>query len=465
MYVRLMRVVGDVVGCDAAATLGFVVAQRRVEDEAAVEQLRGVCHYADLHRTGEVGAVDPEVAGQLAGGDLRLLDDHLGLEGELRLAGEGAFMVAEFAVAELAAALGMSETAGRAMVGQSLELRDRLPLLWRRVLALEMPVWKARQVARLTIPLNAAAAAAVDREVAPAAHRLGLTRLLRVVDAAVLRHDPDLAAARAAAAGERRGVWVEDHLAGVSEIHAVADTPDAAAFDAALDTVATTLGVLGDADPHHVRRAKALGVLADPQYTLDLHTTASGGTGTGGPRGAGLPVRERATVQVHLHLEAITGRLAAGEGPVARVDGYGPRTLAAVQRWLTGLTPGTRITLTPVVDLTEQIAVDAYEIPARLRRQVEHRELTCAFPWCGRAGWYDLDHVQPYQPMVGGGPPGQTSSGNLSRLCRFHHRVKTHPGTHGRWHSTREPDDSLTWISPLGLRYRVDHTGTTQLRK
>ena len=58
-----------------------------------------------------------------------------------------------------------------------------------------------------------------------------------------------------------------------------------------------------------------------------------------------------------------------------------------------------------------------------------------------------------------GGPPGQTNTLNLSKLCRFHHRVKTH--TEWRYH--RQPDHSLTWTSPLGRRYRVDGTGTTAL--
>ncbi len=139
-------------GCDAASTLAYLVAQRRVEDEAAVEQLRAVCRWVDLHRVCHVGAVNPEVESAIMRRDgLLALNSPLGLEGELRLAGEGAFMVEEFAVAEVAAALGMSEPAARAFVGQCVELRDRLPQLWIRVMAGELPAWKARQVAERTI--------------------------------------------------------------------------------------------------------------------------------------------------------------------------------------------------------------------------------------------------------------------------------------------------------------------------
>jgi hypothetical protein len=45
------------------------------------------------------------------------------------------------------------------------------------------------------------------------------------------------------------------------------------------------------------------------------------------------------------------------------------------------------------------------------------------------------------------------------QLCRYHHRVKTHTA----WRYRREPDRSLTWTSPLGKQYRVDHTGITRL--
>ena len=89
-----------------------------------------------------------------------------------------------------------------------------------------------------------------------------------------LRFDPAAAAERARKAAEKRGVWVEDRIDGISEISAVIGTPDAMAFDTALNQVASSLKALGDDDPEQVRRAKAVGVLADPQYALDLHATA-----------------------------------------------------------------------------------------------------------------------------------------------------------------------------------------------
>ena len=265
-------------GCDAAATLTYVVAQRRIADAAAVRELRAVTHWADLHRVGHVGAVHPDIAHWLDTDPTHSRTARfscLGLEGQLRLAGEGAFMVEEFAVTELATALGISEHAGRAYVGQAVELRDRLPLCWAQVMAGNLLVWKARRIAEQTIPLTAEVAEAVDASLAPFAAKMTPHRIERAVDAAILRHDPDLAKEREDAAADKRGAWFEDRLDGTTDLNALLDTPDAHALDHALDTLATTLGALGDRDARDVRRARALGVLADPQYTLDLTDMAT----------------------------------------------------------------------------------------------------------------------------------------------------------------------------------------------
>src|SRR3954454_3249447 len=164
----------DVLGLDAAGTLGFVVERRRRQDAAAAEELRAVTHWAELHRVGPgegIGAVDPEIGTAVrrradADADAAGLTGRVGVEGELRLAGQGAFRVAEFAVAELAATLGLSEPAARGYVGQAVELRDRLPRCWDRVMTGSLPAWKARQVAEQTIPLTAAAADWVDTQLA-----------------------------------------------------------------------------------------------------------------------------------------------------------------------------------------------------------------------------------------------------------------------------------------------------------
>jgi hypothetical protein len=129
----------DPLGLDAAATMQFVVERRRRQNEAAAEELRAVAHWAELHRVhgDEVGSLDDGVAELFF--PFGSPDQLLGREGELRLAGQGAFTVTEFAVCELAAALGVSEPAARRYVGQAVELRDRLPRLWSAVMCGGLP--------------------------------------------------------------------------------------------------------------------------------------------------------------------------------------------------------------------------------------------------------------------------------------------------------------------------------------
>ncbi len=96
-----------------------------------------------------------------------------------------------------------------------------------------------------------------------------------------------------------------------------------------------------------------------------------------GPDRRGVRQRLSPTLHVHLHLDAIQ-RNDNRAGHLGRVDTagrqLGARTRAVIERWIAGLTPSTTLKLTPVVDLTEHISVDSYEIPPSLRSQVAERD-------------------------------------------------------------------------------------------
>ena len=198
-------------------------------------------------------------------------------------------------------------------------------------------------------------------------------------------------------------------------------------------------------------------MLADPQHALDLHTTADAARRRGaGGRGAaareapdrGAPSRARRSTSTCTPTpSAALGRRrpATGPGTWSGSTGYGPRSLETIQQWLADLPPAP-IKLTPVVDLTEHISVDAYELPDRLRTQIEHRDHGCRFPWCGRRGRYDLDHIDPYLPLDDGGPPGQTNTHNTREVVPVP-PPREDPRRLGL--PTRRPT-TLTWTSPLG---------------
>src|SRR6478736_4345985 len=101
-----------------------------VVNQAEVDKLRLAIQWAVMH---PVESVDHGAA---------TVD---GTEGELAIAGPGAPLVAEFCVADLALALGMSSDAGRTYLGDAVELRYRLPKIWEQILAGRLVVWKARK--------------------------------------------------------------------------------------------------------------------------------------------------------------------------------------------------------------------------------------------------------------------------------------------------------------------------------
>ena len=198
------------------------------------------------------------------------------------LAGDGTPGVAEYAVEELAAALGLSHLAGLALVAEAVELRYRLPRLWALVQSGDLQAWKARQVAKATTMLSREAVAFVDRHLAVTARSNRLPALNPVLHEARLRCDPDQAAAVEQNALDHRGVWL-DHRESTATtlVTARMDTLDALDLDATVGDLASLLGRLGDHRTLDVRRASALGLLAHPQRALDLATGTDPDTAAG----------------------------------------------------------------------------------------------------------------------------------------------------------------------------------------
>ena len=352
-----------------------------------------------------------------------------GGESGVPLAGPGAPLVAEFSVAEFAAAVGIGTEAGKYYLGHALELRYRLPKLWARVVSGELAAWKARQVAHETIghSLSVEAAAFVDTHVAPVAHRIKPTQLARLVDEAIGRYMPDLAEQRRRDAADGRHFTIDhDHVsfAGTSFVSGELDLADALDLDDAIRSIAGDLADLGCEEPLDVRRSLAAGELARRQLALDLHR-AEGGEGAGGfearPRAAshlnhrptGTPGRRGGWCShVHLSQAAIAGTDHADQ--VGRVENTRtPVTADQIREWCGH--PDAQVTVKPVIDLDDHIAVDAYEIPDRIKEAVALRDHACVFPWCTRPARTlrpdqhsaDCDHVIPW-------PRGQTCTCQLA---------------------------------------------------
>ena len=134
-----------------------------------------------------------------------------------------------------------------------------------------VPVWRARLIARETTDLSIEAALFADRLIAATPTRIGQVQAARLVQEARLYFDPDRGLAEEEQALTRRGVWLRHTGApATTDVVMTLDTPDAWLFDQTLTRIAGDLHDLGDTETLEVRRARAVGILADPQHALDL---------------------------------------------------------------------------------------------------------------------------------------------------------------------------------------------------
>jgi len=119
------------------------------------------------------------------------------------------------------------------------------------------------------------------------------------------------------------------------------------------------------------------------------------------------------------------------------------------------------INLKPVIDLPAgHTPIDSYEIPARLREQLQLRYPSDVFPYAAAVSRrIDLDHTIPYLRPDRGGPPGQTRIGNLGPHTRHHHRLKTFGG----WQVRQPEPGTWLWRSPHHRIYLVNPSGAHPL--
>ncbi|GAA5117146.1 hypothetical protein GCM10023339_27310 [Alloalcanivorax gelatiniphagus] len=468
----LERAALDRAALDRAAAA--VQARRRVE----VEVLDAALEWAHAH----VMTVedDPDLVAGWRSETIHAPGSAAALFGEraLPIAGTGTPLVAEFAVIELAAVLDSSYEATLALVGDVLDLAHRLPRLWQLVRDLRVPAHLAREAARVSRDLDLAAVGHADRLLVWQPRRLNPHRIGVLVHEARLYADPDRAIADhdTALNGRRVEVHHDEGAPGTSAVFMTLDTADAVAFDHTISTMASTMRSLGHPGDLGVRRAHAVGLLADPQKALDLLTVPDiadpdrtvpvdddpavcvaeeAAYAAASPfRRPGQSTTESGEVKLVLHVtdrDLLNGTTIDTKG-VARSDALGPMLMGRLRSWL--LTAG-KVTITPVLDLHPEAipAVDQHDPPARMAAAVLLRDETCVYPRCGRRSERcDLDHTIAYVPPSEGGPPDQTRPDNLAPLCRRHHRAKTF----GDFSYRRLADGSYEWTLPSGRTVTTD---------
>ena len=411
----------------------------RIRRAADLELLQLAVAWADAHpdpdeRPGAVitsGRVDAETLDALGCEDLEEHDTWRGLPG-----------IAWDAAAAFGTALGRSTGSAERLIRDGLILRHRLPRHWAQVEDGSIEAFRVRRVADLVAGRPDDVCDYIDEHVAPLAATAGVVTLDRMLDEALLELHAEQVELDRLEALDARHVTVDEssiNHTGVADLAARADWADLSAFDAAVAAVAAKLAEQDEADelpPESldVRRARALGILANPAGALALleGTTAPGRT-------------RRADLLLHLCTDAFGNRAF-----LAR-DGRLDKTLLAdaVQDWCGR--SDLDLHVHPLIDLNEHERTDAYEVPSRMRTRIELKRPTCVFPWCTRsARRCDKDHAVPYDEG------GATCDCNLAPLCRRHHRLKTHRGFS---YTIIEPGTWL-WRTPHGLQLIRDRDGT-----
>jgi hypothetical protein len=366
----------------------------------------------------------------------------------VRIGADGTPLVDEFLPLEVATLKGISVAAATWLICDVVNLKARHPLLWFQAIRGLVPMWRACQlaaeVARFDLTLEQAQE--LDARLAPKVPTLAWRRVLHLARGLIT----EIAAEKVTALQQEartarfvRRLPTDDPA--VAYLSARVDTADAIFFDAMVDRIADILADRGDTDLKEVRRAKAIGVLATPARAHLMLTEAAGRNGT--VRSTSPRLLPQAQVVVHVAEET----LLRGTGP-ARVEGVGALP-ATMLKYLLG---HTRVRLTPVIRPYADIAVDSYEIPDPIRRQVLLRDQFEVFPYSSRTPREaDLDHTIPYRAGV----TGQTRASNLGPLSRKPHRAKTHAG----WLLEQPTPGIFWWTTPTGQRYRIGPNGTIRI--
>jgi hypothetical protein len=349
----------------------------------------------------------------------------------------------EYAAAELAFSLQIHPLAVHRLMGDAVDLQTRHPHTWAAVKELKVEDWVARKIATKTRDLSDDLARVVDEQITDQLGVLPAGRLFAVVEARVVEADTVAADRKAEQARTGHGVWLApvtnaegERVPDTAGLVARGDAGDIKRFYETVDRVAHVMADNEDAEGPETLdqlRARAVGILADPQGAADFLAGRN-------------PARGKTTLYVHTTLD----HLGSGSG-VARVEDLGPFTRAQLIRLL----GHEHITVKPVIDLAEQSPADAYEVSDRMAERLHLIKPADVFPHAtSLARRLDHDHTVPYDP---GGPPGQTRIDNLGKMTRRHHRVKTHAAG---WTVVQLPGHRYLWTTPHG-RYRItDGAGT-----
>lgn len=342
-------------------------------------------------------------------------------------ADKGRVLAGEFAVDEVAVALGWSTQRVQARVRLVRTLRSGLPKTWALWRAGDIDGYRAGKVVeaadRLTRPESVST---LDGEVTERIVGQTATQLQRWLNRRIDRLEPDRAERRHRRAYADRKVVSGMDLDGMGWLWMAAGAADIAAIDQHLTGLAQGLEA---EDPRTMDQRRA-------DLAVDLlagrHRSTESSTGS-----TGSAVSVVVPVQSLLAVDDTPGELAdrSASVPAALAREIAARPDTLFYRLLTD----ERGNLLDVAQLGR--------FPSHLLGlAVDLRDGTCRWSTCSAAASScDRDHTVA-------APTGPTTAANLGNGCRRHHRAKTHAGF-----ALDQPEPGVfVWRTPTGHRYAVE---------
>lgn len=346
------------------------------------------------------------------------VSDHLEVidQGDVELAHRGT-------VAEVRAALRLTRRAAEVEVDFALDLRKRLPQVWRCLLAGKVDIRRAKTIVYGTSHLPRDTARSVANEAVDLAPRLTTGQLAARIRKLCIDVNPTDAAERYDNALDQRRVVLQATETGAAALLAL-DLPSDRATAAAnrINALARRLKSATEQRSMDQLRADVL---------LDLLE------GTGQPH-----ARTKGMVNIHVDLDTLAG-LAENS---AELNGYGP-VIADIARQVTERQMGQRWQYVVADSETGQPLQSG--TTRRRPTALQHREVlslnrTCVTPGCRMpASECDIDHREDFAQG------GETATENLDPLCRYDHVNKHILG----WTYERLPNGDHLWTTKLGHTY------------
>lgn len=197
------------------------------------------------------------------------------VERTIHLGGEGTPTVSEHLAREVAGLLGCTPQAAGSRVADAINLKYRHPRLFEAVQLFQIDASRALRAANRCHELSAIVTDQVTTRWLRRQAGLGWTAAFNLLDKLIIEADAELAAKRERKAREDRGVWLWGLFEGVLNLTGKVDVLDGRFLDARLTELAELLkGQFPGLDLQQ-RRAKALGLLANPALALALMEQAA----------------------------------------------------------------------------------------------------------------------------------------------------------------------------------------------